>query len=424
MKKLFWHLFLSYLAMLSLAILFLWLIYSINLNTKQAFNNNVAATLQTLESEGTYPTYGFYPRKIVLDNFTDALMLNTAYTAQGTNLKPMLLNQRYMAQDNKMDQIQGLKAAYNQTKNSSKTSYERYWHGYLIFLKPLLAIISYQKIRLLLGLILYSSLVCLLYLLLKRHKYCNVVAILLAALAVDFFYLNQSLQFSQVFLIGIIGSIISLIIQGKKQKIPLIFFIIGMLTSFFDLLTAPLVTLGFLIISTHEEENILKVLKNSFFWGLGYTIFWVSKWLLVEIFLKTGAIRDALGHVLNRTVNPADQNFSQIKAIILNVNQMIGYEKMSRIIWLAAVLASIIILVIFRRKKIQIKKTSYWILIALIPYAWYLITANHSYLHVWFTYRAQFISVAAAFLAYKQLVDWQKLNAWLRKITTKSSNSR
>jgi O-antigen/teichoic acid export membrane protein len=50
------------------------------------------------------------------------------------------------------------------------------------------------------------------------------------------------------------------------------------------------------------------------------------------------------------------------------------------------------------------------LVVAFIPWVWYLFAANHSYLHNWFTFRAQAVSVAAILLALMQLVDWNKLN--------------
>jgi hypothetical protein len=36
---------------------------------------------------------------------------------------------------------------------------------------------------------------------------------------------------------------------------------------------------------------------------------------------------------------------------------------------------------------------------------WYFFAANHSYLHNWFTFRAQAVSIAALLLAMMQFVD-------------------
>ena len=48
--------------------------------------------------------------------------------------------------------------------------------------------------------------------------------------------------------------------------------------------------------------------------------------------------------------------------------------------------------------------------IAFLPWAWYFLAANHSYLHNWFTFRAQAVSVAAILLTLMQFIDWKKLN--------------
>ena len=46
-------------------------------------------------------------------------------------------------------------------------------------------------------------------------------------------------------------------------------------------------------------------------------------------------------------------------------------------------------------------------IVGLIPYARYLVLHNHSYLHCFFTYRAQIATILAMFLITGSLVDWR-----------------
>lgn len=411
MSKDLWLYPLTFLTMLLIAMGGLWLSYSI---PSQWLEKNTALSLATFEAEGIYPSYGFRPRKIVLDNFTDSLMISTAFSAVDNSPHSLFFNDRYVVSTQEANQLINLRAALEHTAPLT-ASYERYWHGYLVFLRPLLVILNYQGIRFLLHIFLIGMFGYLVYLFCRRGELLKSIALIGAALATDFLYVGQSLQFSSVFAIGIVASLWFVLKRDKAVNVPWLFFVTGMVTSYFDLLTAPLVTLGLLLIVTTDEKSFLAFFKNTVAWSLGYSLFWVSKWLLVETFFYKGAMNGALGHVLNRTVNQADQQFSHIQTLILNISQLIGYDKMSKIICLGLALMLILLLVIYKKRHIQLQKTLYWVVMATVPYAWYLVAANHSYLHVWFTYRAQFVTVAAGLMAYFTLIDWTKVKLLLKK---------
>jgi hypothetical protein len=106
---------------------------------------------------------------------------------------------------------------------------------------------------------------------------------------------------------------------------------------------------------------------------------------------------NAFNQIQNRTLSIPDENFSRFATIKLNLFQVIGYSQASKIILL--IFAILLVFIFIKNiKNINLKKSWYWIAIALIPYFWYLVAANHSYLHVWFTYRNQFGAITAGLL--------------------------
>src|SRR3990167_4386513 len=125
----------SYFVLLSI---FLFSIILVCLIPSSLLKNNIGASLVTLKAEGTYPTAGFPLRPIVLDNFTDPVMLNTAYSVDSKQpFRSALTNIRHAATQDEINQIINLEGLYN---NQAKVTfgYERYWHGYLVFLRPML----------------------------------------------------------------------------------------------------------------------------------------------------------------------------------------------------------------------------------------------------------------------------------------------
>ena len=107
------------------------------------------------ESAGIIKTEGRYFRTMnrensQLDNYTDSLMLLTASHPTTENAWKGANNvSRYYRSDKKPDEV--LVDKYlGKGKGYNEVQYSRYWHGYLVFLKPLIALFDYGTIRYLL----------------------------------------------------------------------------------------------------------------------------------------------------------------------------------------------------------------------------------------------------------------------------------
>lgn len=385
--------------------------------------SNIGKSLVTLKKEGTYPSFGLPWRKIILDNYTDPLMMNTAYSVDSSHLlKSALAGLRFEDSNDSVNQISNLEKLYTR-QVVPKTGYERYWHGYLIFLRPLLVFFSYSGIRNIVTFMLYGALIIFSIFSWKRLGKAKTLFIIIGLFAVDFFYLGRSMQFTGVFLIGLFSSIYLLMNNKRNPETYVPFFIAGGLTAFFDLLTAPLVTLGILLIvsSILDNKDIKKIIINSLSWLGGYFIFWSSKWVLAELFVTPNAITTSLNQIVNRTVNKADVNFSQLKAVSLNFFQIVGYDKQNKIIILILGIFTLFIwLRYFTFKKEKLKNAVLWLMIGIIPYAWYLIVANQSYLHCWYTYRNQLMSVVSLFFIMGEFFDRRHLYRDLQSLRSKT----
>ena len=206
------------------------------------------------ESDGTFNYEGIYPMIIQgfkctqLDNYTNGLRYTTAiYPGSGDTLRDMLENPRIEYDD--VDMVQGMNDYANDVQGRASHQYEisygRYWHGYLIVLKTLLLFLNVSEIRML-NLILQGTLFCiLLYLVRKRIGAVYQIPLLLMEAVLNPIVLPLSLQFSWVYYIGILSAIVFLIREKWHPKsILLLFLITGMVTSYVDLLTYPLITLG------------------------------------------------------------------------------------------------------------------------------------------------------------------------------------
>ncbi|MFZ5376366.1 MAG: hypothetical protein ACOZAN_01705 [Patescibacteria group bacterium] len=419
-KMLLTKLVVSYLTIISLAIFFLTATYFVAIKNYD-LEKNINQSIKTLESEGTYPSFGFSPRKIILDNFTDALMLNIGYSVDSKWSDFAIFNKRYVVFGDDTDQLVNLKSEYER-KYDFRLSYERYWHGYLIYLRPLLLIASYNDIRQILSFILFWTFFLTINELAKKRWYSKMVAVIVAAFSVDIIYLGNSIQFSQVFIIGFIASLFYL--ANNKTNVYLLLFNVGMITAFFDLLTAPLVTLGLLLIVTSYREDFSLLIKKIFFWLGGYSIFWASKWVIVELLFEKGVVMRAINQIMIRTIEKSDSNYSQLRAIKLNFDQLVDYGDLGKAPLFLIISILLLLIIIFRKRKLDRKKLIYWFSMMLLPYIWYAVLGNHSYVHKWFTYRTQFMTIAGGLMCFFGLIDKRKAKSFLKKITFKRNKKR
>ena len=400
-------LFLTYVLLLSL---FFASIVLVHLIPQNWIKSNVIKSVQTIQSEGLYPNLLNF-KLFQLDNFTDAVMHNIAMT--GDHKKPVLSamgNFYYRSESFLNIANDAEKVAKDQLSNLSKVSYGRYWQGYLVFLKPLLVIFDYSQIRIVYYLLFVFLIGSISYLTFKKNK--NLVLLssfLLTIVLFNVFIIPLSLQFSTVFIIAFIG-IISILLKPIKYAneisyLPL-FFIIGGCTSFFDFLTAPLVTLGLpllFLVESHQKkwkEKLLMVIKISVVWGIGYSLIWASKWLLGSVLTDVNIFNDAMNSSAKRTSNDyrgMEMTISNIAKFIWKNIEMYGLQVYAYISVIAMALLIFVYTKLVKSKAVLLNNI-YLLLIAMMVPLWFLVLRNHSIQHGWFTWRAASVSVFALIL--------------------------
>lgn len=228
-----------------------------------------------------------------------------------------------------------------------------------------------------------------------------------------------SMQFSNVFIIMLIFNIYILtrnVSDFQNKKYLLAFFMVGSLTNFVDLLTAPLVTLGVPLITllylylktiSSNEKISLQYLKSIFFicfsWGIGYGGTWIFKWIIASFLLKKNIIFDAFNQAVFRT--EGNQQYPLDRSDMLKRNISLILNHFNGVIFVLLMLL-VVVLVIRKRDVVILKlnKNSFYLLLIMsFPYIWYLAMANHSQIHYYFTYRAQIITVLS-FLSFLSFI--------------------
>lgn len=394
MKKILMRYITSFLAMIALFFSLLTLVYMI---PDTAIAGNAETSINVLEGEGYSPAPLFYVGAALLDNYTDSVMID-----------------RNISSTDGLNPVEAAMYAKD---------YTRYWHGYQIYLRPLLTMFDYSQIRYLCSAVFLIGL-CLTFASITKHIGRKVsMAFLITLFHVYPVIVSVSLQYISVFVIMFSACLYLMHFYRTSwlTDVPLFFMIVGMLTNFMDFLTAPLLTLGIplLIFLFLELENggdlfelFKKVISTSALWILGYGLCWTAKWLLASIILKTNVFQIALSQMVFRISGNESYPLNRIAMLKDNFKYMF-FSQGTGICYSILVVLAILLLICFRRRmRYALQKCSLFVMIGLYPYIWYMILANHSEIHSYFTYRIQAITLFAIFLGIIYFIDWERIKTF------------
>jgi len=390
------------------------LAYSLPTNS---IKRNVAISALQIEKEGIWwKPLGFYLFQI--DNMTDCIMLGTSIcNNQKSNLKAAMLAERATPNSNLVTDfyLKITTYTYQDATNTHRlpylyTNYARYWHGYQIILKPLLCIFNYQQIRIINYVIFFTLTVFVILLLYRKIGLYAALTFGITLAICNIFIVPLAIQFSTCFYIAFFSMIIFLKSPNwthSSSNQTLIYFSIGAITSYLDLLTTPIITLALplIVILLTQSITCKKITMLSVSWGTGYTLLWITKWMLAWLFTGCNILDDAIRAAELRVGNTiyfggTEITFLQFFQIIWSKAQSF----LSSTIWLTFVLVSIICITWVIIRNIQfLKKEKYIVCIMSMPLLWFIILKNHSIQHIFFTWRDWVITLwCILILLYKR----------------------
>lgn len=382
-------------------------VYTLPPSGMEASARSAAAVLQ---AEGKYPEGIPGWKQTVSDNFTDALMLDTAVFdarwggKEGTVWAQTADNNRYQraGDDDKFDDFIADLANPASAQTMEAVSYARYWNGYLVFLKPLMSVMDYRAIRWLNGCFEGILLIGVIGGLMHRKKAAFLPAFLLGVVCLTPTVVWKSLQYASVINVTLVVINLLLWQRQAREHLPLIFFIAGILTNYFDLLTFPLLSLGFPLVfvlilreeKTSFKDTFMESLKLALCWGLGFAGMWVGKWLLGSLVLGRSVLADAVTNAEIRAGTVAgEETITRATALIRNL----GVYARPVYAWLFGgfTLGALGLIAWNRATKKDWQAAMSYLIVTALPFIWVLILANHSWKHYWMTHRILVIAVFA-----------------------------
>lgn len=320
---------------------------------------------------------------------------------------------------------------YDKSTVTGKGSYARYWHGYLLYLKPLLAVVNYSTIRVLNRVFQFALFAVLILMLVRKRKMAWILPVIGLVVSLAPLTISYSLQYSSVYDIMLIAMIVTVWkIDGWSFKQMMILFLLtGILTSYFDLLTFPVVTLGvpaglYFAIRSQEQERYFTEIRDlmgvSCFWGIGYLGMWAGKWLMATLITGNNVFLNAYQQIRFRSSTNQDGYVFTIEEMLSKNWKTYFASPVVTILWLSCLV--LFILLVNRYGTQLLRKCVPLFLVILMPFVWYIVVSNHSFIHYFFTYRNCAISIFAflciVFKYVDQYVDRKSLEDLFKRRTS------
>ncbi len=352
-----------------------------------------------------------------LDYFTDFLIINTCFYSAG-KVKETVLGTRITGET--LEYVNPICAYFNGDKDLlSEENYERYWHEYIIFLRPALILFNLKNIRIICSFINLILTMLVVFLLFKRKekKSVNLIipflafVICLSPVAISF-----SLQYYPVFY-ATIFSIIIILLQNDNSfyRIWYIFLFDGMFVGLFDLLTYPLVSLGvplimFFVLNCDEENKLIKQIVNcvmySASWAIGYAGIYLFRWISSSYISGNNIIQNAFDRLIYRSSHEyLEEHYTLYNTIKLNFAEQCN---LMTIVAVAVSIAIFLIMVPFFYSKVNKITIITIILICLYPILWYFALMQHSNTHFWMTYRNMSITIFGMLALLFSFLDYRR----------------
>ena len=357
----------------------------------EPMEKNVRKSAEIFVRENTYPELYSWCTS-TLDNFTDAYMLLEASDhSEGTVLERALRNDPGICV---LDPRKVLTDHYIEEEPLPEgVGYPRYWHGYEIWLKPLLSLTGYAGIRIIRG-IYQAALVILVCFLLYRKKVKRaILPLVLCYLMMMPVVLARNMEMSGCFGVTM-WTLAALLLLKDRRKISFLFLLAGIATAFFDFSTYPTLTFtmpAVLHFTMNPPENWKETLRwfvrIGFCWVVGFAGMWAMKWTLATLVTGENVFADALNQIQVRTSDMHQDYVTHVSFFECAARNILWFIRTP-----ATALAGLFCVwcVLPFGKKGKGKDAGRalpllpYVLAALVPFAWFALTINHSYMHILF----------------------------------------
>lgn len=381
--------------------------------------DNLWQSMDYLRMEGTYPHMADYADASRLDNFTDILMLLEAAGTNRQYLGSVLTNPVYVYNEAGADLPMLLENYLNGMPHDSVGFYVRYWMGFRVLLRIGLTFLSYFQIRRYLAVAFFLLFAAVLCDMAKRVDGKLAFAFAVSIILVRPHVIVNSMQYCCCFLIMLIAMLLTPAVHKRPKWEGLFFMEIGLVTMYFDFYTAPLITLGFPMVYLYalglqegRLPSVKRLVKNTALWFAGYVLMWIAKLVLTSLLTEVNAVANGWNALMGRlgvTHTEGLEEFYSLELAMERLWDVIFCDNEGMIIFLAvlAAVALAVILCALRKKDSGKRAKKLWplLLVAALPFVWFLFTIQPLAMHHYFQYRIIALTYWAAG-AYVYFLLW------------------
>lgn len=360
----------------------------------------------------------------MVDNYADCILTNIIYCMDSHNPFLGTVKASYYGKEH----VEVNENLYLAVSNHyvGNIDYSRYWHGSMVVLRPLLCVFSIVGVRGVLTVLLVLLLVGVCAMLIKSGHPAPAIILAVSMLMVQAWVSAFCIEYITTFLVML--SVLLCVIRKERQKqitegeYLRLFVVSGVITCFVDFLTTETITITmpllFLFLLKQEKgmmralkEELLFGIKSMLAWGMAYAFMFLAKWGISALVLGSEAFLEAFseaGYRIGGTVTSNNTNLGRVlglgeqlsATLWKNLQHLFALPTATSpgLIYLIAIGVSGVLFAIwylFRKNEHLGALPGLLVIIGLVPYVRFLTLRNHSYIHCFFTYRAQIVWVAA-----------------------------
>ena len=376
----------------------------------EPMDQNLARSADIFQVTGKFPNLHTWCSSR-LDNYSDAIMMLMAGNVSAEEPVDYAM-MSYHGIMGEFDPVQIFVKHYIDGETyESHESYSRYWHGYQVIYRLLLQVFDYHRIRqintvLQIGLVLLT---CFWMFRAGKRGKGMILPLLISYGMLAPMVMWMNLEYSLGFYISMLSMLSMLILfwKGKlREKEYLVLLFAGICTAYWDVLTYPMAALGLPLVAAFclgpdqkIREALIRLIRLGFFWGLGYSLMWVSKWIIGTALTGQNVFEDGISTFLLRTGEEAYGEMVTVGGTIRS-NVEYFFRTPFTFFFLSYLLVLMFLLTgRVRRKeltaKLAVKTLVPFLLIACIPLTWCAVTKNHASVHPWLASKALIVSTMA-----------------------------
>lgn len=363
--------------------------------------DNLWQSMDMLHAEGVYPFMADYSDSAWLDNFTDVLMLMESAATNDDYLGSVLTNPVYVYDDAGADVVELLECYLNGMPHDSVGYYVRYWMGFRVLLRIGLTFLSYFQIRRYLAIGFFALFAAVMCSIAKRVDGKLAFLFAISVALVRPYVIVNSIQYCCCFFIMLLAMLLVPKIYDHPKWEGLFFFEIGIVTMYFDFYTVPLITVGFPLVylfalkkQAGQTLSCKALFRNLLLWLAGYGLMWLAKLTLTSLLTDVDALGNGLQALFGRlgvTKTDGLEEYYSHSLAMERLGKAIFCDAEGKVIYLAVLVLCVagFLTAAFRRKVTgkQVLALLPLVVLALLPFGWFLATIQPLAMHHYFQYR-------------------------------------